>query len=150
MIFFQQTISFIWFKFVFLKLPVPTMTEIENEKNRFDDKKSVQSEKKLFFHAVAKSTEEKGSKIDSQSINKTLADSEHATEAPVKGELLVRIAIYLDSGGGVVGAEVLRLLRDVDAYLRNKTTAEITITPQALQESLQKMQHSLDRIESNG
>lgn len=39
------------------------------------------------------------------------------------------------------------MFRNIDAYLRNKATAEIIITPQALQDTLQKMKNSLNRIE---
>lgn len=88
-----------------------------------------------------------------QATNKPLEESIHAgTKAPDKKDLLHRIGIYLNSREGVVGAEVLRLLRDVDTHLREKTVATATPTVDAtnIHKALQKMQSSLDRIEKGG
>lgn len=89
--------------------------------------------------------------------NKPLEKSMHAIEkAPDKKDLLHRIGIYLSSGEGVVGAEVLRLLRDIDAHIRaeaNPTAATATtanLDTKNIQKTLRTMQDSLDRIEKGG
>lgn len=82
-------------------------------------------------------------------MNKSLEESIYAKPAHNKEDLLHRISIYLNSGEGVVGAEVLRLLRNVDAHLReaNSVATAASKDTQNIQKALENMQKSLDRIE---
>lgn len=89
-------------------------------------------------------------------VNKPLKESIHAKKDVLdKKDLLNRIGTYINSKEGVVGAEVLRLLRNVDTHFRNTnplitTTAAIGKDAKNIQKALQTMQNSLDRIKKSG
>lgn len=85
-------------------------------------------------------------------IEKPFAESEHAKESPNVQNLLDRISVYLDGIDRALGAEVVRLLRDLDAYLRDAVpgpNGAAHASPDICN-TLKTMQASLDRIENQG
>ena len=84
--------------------------------------------------------------INTPAFENALTESAYTPAAAVKGNLLERIGVYLDSGGGVLGVEVLQLLRDVDAFLRRETKEPLSV-PGGLQDTLQKINDRLEKIE---